>query len=123
MIDYNLSKNIGVYEVQSLLLLESLFKYDTVMQNIEEKHKVRVILLENVPFIDTTGLRYFNAFCKMCKNRHIKVILSGVSSQVFDAINDGELKELIGIDNMFQDKKAAFQRAEDLILPKNWTMD
>jgi len=45
MRDYNLSKNIDVYEVQSLLLLESLFKYDAVIQNIEEKPKVRVILL------------------------------------------------------------------------------
>jgi len=114
MRDYNLSKNIDVYEVQSLLLLESLFKYDAVIQNIEEKPKVRVILLENVPFIDTTGLRHLNIFCKMCKNRHINVILSGVSSQVFDAINEGKLKELFGIDNIFQDKKSAFQKAEEL---------
>jgi len=50
----------------------------------------------------------------MCKNRHINVILSGVSSQVFDAINEGKLKELFGIDNIFQDKKSAFQKAEEL---------
>ena len=114
MINYNLSKNIDAYEVQSLLLLESLFKYDAVMRNIEEKPKVRVILLENVPVIDTTGLQHLNDFCKMCKKRHIKVILSGVSSQVLDAINKDELKELIGSDNIFQDTKSAFQKAERL---------
>jgi len=114
MINNGISKNIDVYEVQSLLLLESLFKYDTIMRYVEEKPKIRVILLGNVSVIDATGLRYLNEFCKMCKNRHIKIILADVSPQVFNAIDESELKSLIGTDCIFQDKKAAFQKAEEL---------
>jgi len=41
MINNGISKNFDVYEVQSLLLLESLFKYDTIMRHVEEKPKIR----------------------------------------------------------------------------------
>ena len=114
MINRNSSKKFDVYEVQSLFLLASLFRYDAVMQSIGAKHRTRIILLEIVPVIDSTGLRDLTIFCKTCKNRNINIILSGVSPQVLNAISTSELKDLIGSDNIFQDTKMAFQKADEL---------
>lgn len=45
--DNNISKNVNVYEVQSLFFLELLFRYDTVMRHVGQKPSYKSCLVRS----------------------------------------------------------------------------
>lgn len=113
------SKDIDIYEVQEFLLFEALLKYEEVMRNIGQKPKVRIVVLENISFIDSTGLRCLKEFALRCQKKKIKLVLSGVKPMILKAIKDFGICEFVNEGCIFENIKIAIKKSEELKLLPN----
>jgi SulP family sulfate permease len=81
--DYSqLPKGVSVYEISGPLFFASARRYSEVIQEIGENCNTLILRMRHVSFIDETGMKNLQSSLKILQKQGVKVILSGVSSQL-----------------------------------------
>ncbi|WP_319227497.1 SulP family inorganic anion transporter [Draconibacterium orientale] len=81
--DYSqLPKGVSVYEISGPLFFASARRYSEVIQEIGENCTTLILRMRHVSFIDETGMKNLQSSLKILQKQGVKVILSGVSSQL-----------------------------------------
>lgn len=109
-----LPDSVEVYEIRGPFFFGVANKFDEKMRNIGEHHKIRIIRMRKVPFIDSTGLNNLEALIKNSIKEKIHVILSGVRESVREQINKTNIPELIGEEYICSDIQLAVEKAVEL---------
>ncbi|MDY0103856.1 MAG: SulP family inorganic anion transporter [Lentimicrobium sp.] len=112
---FNIPNKVEVFEVNGPFFFGVANKFEEAEKQVTRKPKIRVIRLYRVPFIDTTGLSNLKSFIRKTQSNGIKVILSGPTTQVLEALSKNGIIDLIGQANVCQDINLALLRAEELL--------
>lgn len=111
----NLPDNVEVFEIDGPFFFGIANKFDESMRIIGDKAKVRIIRMRHVPFIDSTGLHNLEGLCLKSKKDSIQVILSGVRSSVHKMIENSDIPEMIGEENICDHISTAIEKAEEYL--------
>ncbi|HBJ77140.1 MAG TPA: sodium-independent anion transporter, partial [Porphyromonadaceae bacterium] len=83
----NVPDGVEVYEINGPMFFGMGNRFEEVMNSISSKKPyVRILLMNKVPFIDATGLGNLFTMCQMSKTSGVRIILSGVNTNVFETI-------------------------------------
>lgn len=113
-----LPKDVEVYEIDGPFFFGIANKFDESMRIIGDKSKVRIIRMRKVPFIDSTGLHNLESLCMKSKKDGIQVILSGVKENVHRVIENSDIPEMIGEENICDNINSALDRARIILRDK-----
>lgn len=112
--DYTkISEGIAIYEISGPLFFGSAKQYAEVLKTIGLSANILIIRMRHVPFIDTTGLNNFKSALKSIQNKQVKIILSGVNSNVFQSLEQGKIFEFFDKENVFDSFEKALKKAEE----------
>ncbi|MDR2970198.1 MAG: sulfate permease [Tannerellaceae bacterium] len=106
---------VEVYEIDGPFFFGIANKFDSIMQRLGDKPKVRIIRMRKVPFMDSTGLHNLESLVRLSQEEHIRIILSGVNPNVRKMLLNGGLDHKIGIDNICSNINEALARASVLV--------
>ncbi len=85
---------VEVYEINGPFFFGVADKLKDVLDIVAQNPKVFILRMRHVPVIDATGIHALEEFYNACKDKNTKLILSGVSSNLFrDLENFGFFKE------------------------------
>lgn len=115
----DLPESVEVYEIRGPFFFGVANKFDEKMRVIGENHKIRIIRMRKVPFIDSTGLYNLEILCRNSIKEKIIIILSGVRESVREEINKTSIPELIGEENICLNIHLAVKRAVELDVALN----
>ncbi len=105
-----------VFEINGPFFFGAAYKFKEAMDDIKTKPpKVRIIEMHNVPAIDSTGLHILEEVHGMAVKRGIILILSGITTQPYTALEKAGLLSIIGEKNIFGSIHEAIARAEEII--------
>lgn len=108
-------KDVIIYEVNGPFFFGAASKFKEAARVVEEKAKIFILLLKNVPAIDSTGLTTVEDFYEDCKKQGMILILSGIHTQPLLAAEKSGLLAKIGIDNCRGNLDDAIKRAEEIL--------
>lgn len=104
-----------VYEIDGPYFFGIANKFDDISRQIKNNgHKVRIIRMRKVSFIDSTGIHNLEQLHLRLKKSNIQLVLSGVNHQVFDALDKAGFVQMIGKENVCNHINLALVRAEEL---------
>ncbi len=114
--NYTYSKAITVFEINGPLFFGAAYKFKEAVIHIEQKPKVLVIRMRNVPIIDGTGLRTLAEVETECSSQHIKLILTEVNTQsVYEELSKYRLVFRIGKANIVSTIAEGLDRAAAIL--------
>ncbi len=112
---YSLPKSIEVYEIDGPFFFGLASKLDELDSASHQHLKVRIIRMRKVPFMDSTGLNNLRNLWKRSKKEKITLILSGVTEDVRQYLNQSGFSSEIGDNNIFSHISDALDRAKSLV--------
>lgn len=112
--NYMVPKDVEVYEIEGPFFFGAASKFSDAINIIERTPKVLIIRMRYVPFIDATGIQTLKKIFKESKAVNIKVILSGVGSEIYNDLEKSGLIAIIGKKNILLNIKDALKRAEEI---------
>ena len=115
---FDVPKSIEVYEIDGPFFFGLASKIDELDVSSGHKIKVRVIRMRKVPFMDSTGLNNLRNLWKRSKNEKIKMVLSGVSDDVYAYIEKSGFADEIGRENIHPHISLAIERAKEIVEAK-----
>lgn len=107
-------QGVEVYEIDGPFFFGVASKFDECMKTIGDKPKIRIIRMRKVPFIDTTGLHNLEGLYRLSEKEKIRIILSGVNTQVRDVLIKSGFAIQIGEENICSDINEALERAKQM---------
>jgi SulP family sulfate permease len=114
----HLPKGIEVYEIEGPLFFGAANKFDDVMRgwlrDLYVKPNVRIIRMQNVPFIDSTGVKSLETLCRNSKKEKIHIILSGVNSDVRASLEKTNIPSIVNEENICANIHLAIDKAVEL---------
>ncbi len=110
-----LPKSINIYEISGPLFFASARRYSELIEEIGLKSKVLIIRMRHVSFIDDTGLHNLTDTIKILKKEGVSVILSGVSAELRNDINDHISQDLIPGELIFDNFNQATEKAKEML--------
>jgi sulfate permease, SulP family len=114
--NYSVPKDVEVFEITGPLFFGAAYKFKDAIKFIERTPKVLIIRMRHVPIIDSTGIHVLKEVHKDLKNRGIKIILSGVTSeQVMDELKKSRLEFAIGRANIAGTFEKAMERCHMIL--------
>ncbi|WP_319481152.1 SulP family inorganic anion transporter [uncultured Draconibacterium sp.] len=114
--DYSqLPKGVSVYEISGPLFFASARRYSEVIQEIGESCNTLILRMRHVSFIDETGMKNLQSSLKILQNNGVKVILSGVSSQLKTELEKRLNPKVID----YIDMEDSFEKALDYAMVTN----
>lgn len=114
-----LEKGIEVYEIDGPFFFGVANKFDSVMKNMGDKPKIRIIRMRKVSFIDSTGLHNLESLWRLSNAEHIHMILSGVNEQVHKVLTKSGFDQKIGAENICSNINEAVAKANAAIASRN----
>ena len=66
-------------------------------------------------FVDSTGIHNLTNLCEMSQREGIRIVLSGVSREVYTTLEKAGFNELLGADNICSNIHEALQKAARLV--------
>ncbi|MDR1613014.1 MAG: SulP family inorganic anion transporter, partial [Planctomycetota bacterium] len=99
--DYrDIPREIDVFEISGPFFFAASRQYQQVLQNIGAASQAVVIRMRHVPFIDSTGIRYFRDSLQFMRRQGRSVYLCGVREPVMKDLNRFGIADLIGRENI-----------------------
>jgi SulP family sulfate permease len=108
-------KDVLIYEVNGPFFFGAASKFKEAARVVEEKSKIFILRLRNVPAIDSTGLSTIEDFYDDCKKQGMVLILSGIHAQPLIAAERSGLMKKIGIENCVGSIDDALERAKEIM--------
>jgi SulP family sulfate permease len=112
---YKIPKQVEVFELSGPLFFGAAYKFKDAIKIIENKPKVLIVRMQQVPVIDSTGLHTIKDVLHMCRHDKIQLIISGIQPQVLEEFRKARLLFQIGKRYVTIDFETALQRADDLL--------
>jgi SulP family sulfate permease len=81
---YDIPNGVEVFELSGPLFFGAAYKFKDAIKVIENKPKVLIVRMRNVPVIDSTGLHTIKDVLRMCRHDKIHLIISGIQPQVLE---------------------------------------
>ncbi len=75
-------EGVQVYQINGPFFFGAAHKYLEAVQMMEKHIEYLVIIMKHVPSMDATALHYFHSSMKICKDKKITLILTGVRPEV-----------------------------------------
>ncbi len=112
-------EGVEVFEINGPFFFGAAYKFKEAMNQIETPPKITIIRMRNVPAIDSTGIHTLEEVLKKAKHDNSHLILSGVHTQPFIALEQSGFLKNIGEGNIFGNIDDALDRAREILgLPK-----
>lgn len=115
IIGKEIPKGVLVYEVNGPFFFGAASKFKEASRQVEDRIKIFILRLRNVPAIDSTGISTIEDFYYDCKKNKIVLLLSGIHAQPLFAAEKAGLLERIGIDNCCGNIDDALNRAREIL--------
>jgi SulP family sulfate permease len=113
--DYShLPQGVSVYEISGPFFFASAKQYSEVIKNIGISSKILIIRMRHVPFVDSTALHNFEETIKTLQNSNVKLLLSGVNTQVLEDLRKYKITNLIGEENILSSFERALNRSAEI---------
>lgn len=93
-------EHVEVYEINGPYFFGMGYKFEDMMNRMEERPEVRIIRMRRVPFIDSTGMHNLQNLIEMSHKNGIDVILSGVNEEVRKVLIKNKFDILLGGQNI-----------------------
>lgn len=106
---------VEVYEINGPYFFGIANRFEELMAEMGDRPKVRVIRMRKVPFVDSTGIHNLTTFCRMSKQEHIRIVLSGVNEQVHKELARCGFYELLGKENICSNINEALEKARTIV--------
>jgi len=99
--DYSgLPDGLHVYEISGPLFFASARRYSELIEEVGMQGKILILRMRHVSFIDQTGYINLRDTLKILRNEGVKVILSGVSSDLHKDLAKFGLPQMIAEDDI-----------------------
>lgn len=108
---YPIPPGVQVFEINGPLFFGVAHKFKETMRRVSKPPKVIVLRMRFVPTIDETGIHNLREFIKNMQARHVKVLLSGVSTGLQEELREARILFLVGKKNVFTNVGAALRYA------------
>ncbi len=105
-------QDVEVYQIDGPFFFGIATKFESVMQGLGGRARVRIIRLGRVPFMDSTGVHNLESLVRISQEAGIVIILSGVNPKVRTTLNKAGFKSLIGDDFICDNINTALERAK-----------
>ena len=115
IIGKDIPKGVLVYEVNGPFFFGAASKFKEASRQVEDRIRIFILRLRNVPAIDSTGISTIEDFYYDCKKNKIVLLLSGIHAQPLFAAEKAGLLERIGIDNCCGNIDDALNRAREIL--------
>lgn len=103
--------HVEVYEINGPYFFGIGYKFEDMMNRMEERPEVRIIRMRKVPFIDSTGMHNLQNLIEMSHKNGIDVILSGVNEDVRKILIKNKFDVLLGGQNICDNINSALELA------------
>ncbi len=112
---YEIPQGVEVFELSGPLFFGAAYKFKDAMRVIENKPKVLIVRMRNVPVIDATGLHTIRDVLHMCRRDKIRLIISGIQPQVLSEFQKSRLLFQIGKRYVIDDFDLSLERAKEVL--------
>ncbi len=108
--------DVIVFEMKGPFFFGVADLLNETLRRINEKPRVFILRMRQVPMIDTTGLHALKQFVIKCKNQNILFLISGAQAAVIVSIKSIHLEKMIGSAHFFPgiDEALAYARQDDM---------
>jgi len=103
--------HVEVYEINGPYFFGMGYKFEDMMNRMEERPEVRIIRMRRVPFIDSTGMHNLQNLIEMSHKNGIDVILSGVNEKVREVLLKNKFDIILGGQNICDNINSALRLA------------
>lgn len=110
-----LPKGVTMYEIHGALFFGAAQAFQDTINRLPGAPKILIIRMRHVLFIDATGVFRLKEIISKFKSQGRMIIISGVSEQVMEDFEKGEIFHVMDKNNMVPDLESAAQRAEELL--------
>ncbi len=84
----NVPKHVLIYEINGPLFFGAAQTFTDTMKTVGDKHRVLILRMRHVPFIDATGLHRLKDIMHTMERRNVRVALTDVVPEVERALRD-----------------------------------
>lgn len=110
-----LPKGVTMYEIHGALFFGAAQAFQDTINRLPGAPKVLIIRMRHVLFIDATGVFRLKEIISHFKSQGRMIVLSGISSQVMDELEKGEIFEVMDKKNIVSTLESAAHRAEVIL--------
>ena len=108
-------RGVEVYEINGPYFFGVANQFEELMAQMGDRPRVRIIRMRKVSFVDSTGIHNLTNLCEMSQREGIRIVLSGVSREVYTTLEKAGFNELLGADNICSNIHEALQKAARLV--------
>lgn len=110
---------VEVFEIKGPFFFGAVSKFRDAIRIIEKPPKVLIVRMRDVPAIDSTGIHALEEVYKDVQKHGTELVLSGVHTQPFIALEQSGFLKIIGEKNVLGNIDDSLDRAREILgLPK-----
>lgn len=98
---YPTLKGVHMYQINGPFFFGAAYKYVEAINSLDPQTEYLIIGMKHVPAIDATALHSFTSSLKICKDRNITVLITGIRSEPLLALKKSQVNLLVGDDKFF----------------------
>ncbi|MDL2315337.1 sulfate permease [Bacteroidales bacterium OttesenSCG-928-C19] len=111
---------VEVYEINGPFFFGLANKFEEIdSRTVKVLPIVRIIRMRRVPFIDSTGINNLRNLYKRSLKSGITLVLSGVTSEVYETLKTSGIVNEIGKENICNHISLAIKRTEEILKEKS----
>ncbi len=101
--DYSqIPDGITIYAISGPLFFGTAKTYTSVIESIGLKHKIIILRMRQVSFVDQTAIHNLTGTINILQNSGVLIVLSGVNDDVSKSFKKSNINDKIGDDNIFE---------------------
>lgn len=104
--------NTEIYEMNGPFFFGVTDKFINAINQLDPDTKILIIKMGNVPVMDATALNVFKKMIDICKNKNIKVKISGINNQPLNVLKKSHTFNILGEENFFNQIEDALEFRE-----------
>ena len=108
-------KDVLLYEINGPLFFGASQKFQEVISDLNQRPKILILRMRNVPFIDATGINRLKEICKQLQSRGTTVIISGANHEVKLELLKANIYTMLNKNNIHDKISSAIQRAKNIL--------
>jgi SulP family sulfate permease len=111
-----LPPGVSIYEISGVLFFGAAQTFQDTLSRLQNNPKVLILRMRNVPFIDATGIYRLKEMIRQFEKQKVDILLSGVTTQVKDALEKADIYSVLSRDNVVDNIDASLIRANAILV-------
>jgi SulP family sulfate permease len=107
---------VSIYEISGVLYFGAAQTCQDTLSRLQNNPKVLILRMRNVPFIDATGIYRLKEMIRQFEKQKVDILLSGVTTQVKDALEKADIYSVLSRDNVVDNIDASLIRANAILV-------